>query len=450
MLFATLRGTLRVKRSTLRQILIDRFIITSPKRTGDHHAGWNAFFPYYAGFPEKFARELLKSAALPTSAIVLDPWNGSGTTTFAASRLGFATHGFDLNPVMVVVARARLLPQSEADSLLPLLREITRDNQASSPVDCEDSLDSWFGDATAGHLRSIEKSIRRHLVGEMTMATDGTHFERISSIAATFYVALFAVCRRLASTFRSSNPTWLRLPRDDERRVGSSRAWIVNELTANITSMAAALRDGSEQRGTEPASCTLQLADTTKIDLPQGGVDLILTSPPYCTRIDYAVATRIELAVLAPLLRTSPKDLARQMIGSTCVPDREIEPSSDWGHTCNHFLTAMKSHPSKASSGYYYRTHLDYFDKMHRSLSKLSHGLVDDGTAVFVVQDSYYKELHNDLPQMITEMAECAGLELVRREDFRMQRSMSLVNPHSKTYQRPSGVTEAVLCFQKN
>ena len=38
--------------------------------------------------------------------MILDPWNGSGTTTYAASQLGYTSRGLDLNPVMNIVARA--------------------------------------------------------------------------------------------------------------------------------------------------------------------------------------------------------------------------------------------------------------------------------------------------------------------------------------------------------
>ena len=68
----------------------------------------------------------LKSIHLGPSAVVFDPWNGSGTTTRAASRRGLPSLGFDLNPVMIVVALARLLPFSEASSLVPLGREIVK------------------------------------------------------------------------------------------------------------------------------------------------------------------------------------------------------------------------------------------------------------------------------------------------------------------------------------
>ena len=105
-------------------------------------------------------------------------------------------------------------------------------------------------------------------------------------------------------------------------------------------------------------------------------------------------------------------------------------------------------HPSKASGGYYYKTHLDYFDKMARSLSRVTTALKPGGRAVFVVQDSYYKEIHNDLPQIVKEMGGKHGLKLSKRKDFHL-RSMSDINPGRKNYERPSGATESVLCFIK-
>src|SRR5204862_4487117 len=100
-------------------------------------------------------------------------------------------------------------------------------------------------------------------------------------------------------------------------------------------------------------------AHTSTKALEDESVDLALTSPPYCTRIDYTAATRIELAVLAPSMQADPEDLSRRMIGSTRVPRQEIEISPAWGPRCHDFLEALRRHRSKASSGYYYRIHLD-------------------------------------------------------------------------------------------
>jgi hypothetical protein len=430
--------------------VLETLNICSPKRTSRAQTGWEGFFPYYAGYPETFARALLTSARLGADAVIFDPWNGSGTTTYTASLLGMASRGFDLNPVMVIVARARMLSPSEADSIEPLAKEIIKSIRGGrSSGEDEEPLSWWFGDGTAAVVREIERGIRQRLIGAMTLTPRGTHLERISGMAATFYVALFIVCRELVARFRSSNPTWLRRPKDSEARIGVSREVITDKLLDNLRSMAAALAARADLFSTDQATSDIRLDDTTSMTLAPASTDLVLTSPPYCTRIDYTAATRIELAILAPIVQTPTDDLGRQMIGSTRVPHREISVSPTWGTRCGGFLEALRQHPSKASSGYYYRTHIDYFDKIARSIANMAVALKPNGGAVLVVQDSYYKEIHNDLPSIITDIADACGLELRRREDFRLSRSMSGINPHTRTYNRAPGALEAVLCFQK-
>lgn len=432
---------------------IDKLKITSPKRNSRLQSGWEGFFPYYAGYPEAFARTLLESARLKTGAVVLDPWNGSGTTTFTAAQLGLAARGCDLNPVMVIVARARLLSPHEADSLEPLAQRIVRCAKTPSKApSSDDPLTWWFTPNTTKVLRAIERSIRRHLVGQQTLASTGTNLDRLSGIAATFYVALFSVCRDLAARFQASNPTWMRRPGEDELRAWASRDSIVERFVTKLREMAAALTERTTQGNLlvhEPGGCDIRLTDTTSGPLPSDSVDLILTSPPYCTRIDYTAATRIELAVLAPLLDASWQELGRQMIGSTRVPLHDIVVDDSWGPTCRTFLKALYRHPSKASKGYYYKTHLDYFEKMGRSLTNLASAMKKTAGAILVVQDSFYKEIHNDLPTIVAEMAEERGLVLSRRQDFYFARSMSGINPRSRVYERGTGATEAVLCFGK-
>lgn len=434
--------------------MFEQLTILSPKRNKRLQTGWEGFFPYYAGFPELFAREILQTAQLSDNALVLDPWNGSGTTTYSASRLGLRSVGLDLNPVMVIVARARLLAPTEADHLRPLAASILSHARSSLvELDPADPLLLWFDSKTARFIRTIEHNIRRSLVSGRTKSADGIHLDRISGTAATLYVALFAACRKQAAPFRSSNPTWLRTPRSKDDRVSVTWADIAANFARNVRGMSAALVELGEELAQEfeerpMKSAAINLADTTRIKVQPESIDCVLTSPPYCTRIDYTAATRIELATLAPLLTTTPRKLGHAMIGSTQVPTTPLQQDPDWGDTCNRFLKALKAHPSKASAGYYYQTHLDYFDKMARSLSRVSKALKPGAPAILVVQDSYYKDLHNDLPRILTEMAERHGFGVKRRENFHL-RSMSDINPGRKKYVRPQGATETVLCLAK-
>ena len=200
----------------------------------------------------------------------------------------------------------------------------------------------------------------------------------------------------------------------------------------------------------EPGAIDIHLTDSTKLALPEASVDFVLTSPPYCTRIDYTAATRIELAAIAPLLDASRGELSRQMLGSTRVPITEIVPDPRWGPTCNKLLGFVASHRSKASSGYYLKTHLDYFAKLSSSLDRIVTIMRPGAKAILVVQDSYYKDLHNDLPTIVSEMAELSGLSFLGSKDFPLARSMSGVNPYTRIYKRPTGAVEAVLGFVRD
>jgi hypothetical protein len=286
------------------------------------------------------------------------------------------------------------------------------------------------------------------LVGPLTLSPGGTDLQKISSIASAFYVALFAVSRELARPFQSSNPTWLKTANDVDSLIKSDRAWIDERFIEHVRSMAMVLSTQETPNAAEQP-IEIRVADSTSPSLNRRSVDAVLTSPPYCTRIDYTAATRVELAIISRLVHTDTLQLGRDMIGSTRVPKVKVAQDISWGPTCRKFLSEMKQHPSKASDGYYLNTHLDYFDKISRSLWVISKALRSKGAAILVVQDSFYKDIHNDLPRIMTEMAARRGLSLKRREDFYIRRSMSGINPNTRNYNRRPGAVESVLCFEK-
>jgi hypothetical protein len=329
--------------------MFDEFVIPSPKRISSREP-FDRLYPYYAGFPASFVRSMLSSSIIGPTALIYDPWNGSGTTTFVASSNGLPAIGYDLNPVMAIVAKARLLPASEASSLIPLSREILRqasllDNQLEAK---DDPLAVWFKPSCARHIRAIERACAAILLD----ATAKNNIDLMSRIAAAFYAALFSTCRALTREFRSSNPTWLRQPKHKTERVSFSTKEINDRFYLAVNSLRELLV-GSPAQPFPHLACEIKVADATKTTPPQR-VDCVLTSPPYCTRIDYATATRLELSLIHPLLNVDAGELRSRMIGTTKMPTQILEPITEWGPKCTTFLEAVRNHPSKASKGYYY------------------------------------------------------------------------------------------------
>src|SRR5207247_7810722 len=110
----------------------------------------------------------------------------------------------------------------------------------------------------------------------------------------------------------------LGVPRKDEARIVAAPIAVARSFGDNVRGMATALADKRETdrlliNAPRLGDSTIMLADTSTMALEDESVDLALTSPPYCTRIDYTAATRIELAVLGPLLSTSARALGKQM-----------------------------------------------------------------------------------------------------------------------------------------
>lgn len=410
-------------------------VIQCPKRAYDLHSDFP--YDYYAGYSQSFVQALLEHLPLSPRSVVLDPWNGSGTTTAVAARLGYQSIGIDLNPVMNVVARCRL-DDGSGSSAITLWEKIckrvrTAPRRSLAP---SDPLNDWFSPGTAATLRSIAANLYTHTTRPSDASSTSTAVDRV-------LLACFVSIQELLSSLKTSNPTWIRRPRNDEQKVTVSTALLLQAIRAHVEAIC---QMDSCPPGKKAKFLTV---NSSAIPLEDESIDVVLTSPPYCTRIDYAVATAGELAFLGLETSTAYRTLRQNLIGTTTVYGGGAYIRESFGPTCDFFLSELKSHASKASSTYYLKNHLAYFNGIKASIVEISRLLKKEGIAIFVVQDSWYKNLHNDLPKIFEEMAASAGLRLFQREDFAMSQSMSHLNGSRRKFSIKKLPTETVLALYK-
>ncbi len=296
-------------------------------------------------------------------------------------------------------------------------------------------------------LTRAERAIQLLLIDHehYQLPADRTDFNSLSGMGAFLYLALFRTVRTLLKRFVASNPTWIRTPRDSHFRLKPRTETIFDVFGSQVLAMVGAGQSELFEPH-ETSEATINIAPSESLPLANRSVNFALGSPPYCTRIDYAVATKPELAVLG-YTKESFRELRQRLLGTSTVLRDAPRESRVWGHTCTSFLKRLKNHESKASKTYYYKNHLQYFDGIFKSLTELHRVLDDDGTCVLVVQDSFYKDIKNDLPQIVTEMAAANALELTRREDFTHARTMAALNPAARHYRKEFAATESVLVF---
>ena len=420
--------------------------IINPKRRPSQFQNRQSWYSFYASFSLPFAQEIISSARLGRHALVVDPWNGTGTSTLAAALSCNRVVGFDLNPAMVAIARAKLAEDRDLAVVSEALRLLRGGQACPAVAPVGDPLSVWFLDPAVREIRAVEAGFRRS-----TSALLGTNGKRDRNSGmprplAFFYLALFRIVRTLLEPFLSSNPTWVRSPHGEDERIHFKRGTGAAMFEVVCEQMLSAATLDAASKGFADSEAHLASADS--LPLANGSVDFILTSPPYCTRIDYAIATKPELAILG-YGGDRLRNLRHTLTGTLTVNGLASPPGADWGQACSHFLKKLRNHPSKASETYYLRTHLQYFGSIARSLSEIQRVMRGGSRCVLVVQDSYYKNVRNDLASIFIEMSQLRGLKLERRQDFHLSRTMSRINPRTRKYRQQHTAVESVLCLLK-
>ncbi len=381
----------------------------------------------------------------------MDPWNGSGTTTSSAATNGHKAIGFDLNPVMPVVAKARLLPDSEIASISPLLADVLRKAGLSKRHSLQnDPLRIWLAPDAATTVRRIERALYSLLISATDDGIAVNVVQEMSCLAAFFYVALFRAVRSLLDRFKGSNPTWVLRPRSSSARLRPNAMTIRECFAKSVAQMMSHSLDVPTRWAARGADFMLGVASSDNLPVRDETIDFVLSSPPYCTRIDYGVATSLELAVLGFLSDSGLRELRTALIGTPTIQAETPDANASWGDACLSLLKRIRNHPSKAAESYYYKTYVQYFAAISRSLCELGRCLKPQAKCVLVVQDSYFKDVHIDLAGIFAEMAISASLRLRRQVDFPISRTFGSVNSRSRNYRNTSSATESVLCFVKN
>lgn len=442
--------------STLTEGLVEylAFIadIRNPSRNNISKTGKHGWYYYYAGYSPSFVEDILNFLKLPRNAVIMDPWNGSGTTTQVAQDMGYTAIGFDINPVMIIVAKARNLGHEVAKSLARLGEDIVKKARKYelNPFTLKEPLETWFVDNSAKAIRGIEVSIQKLLIDSKNYNfLCNKDLDVVSSLAAFFYVALFRTIKSYLSPFRSSNPTWIKIPKSVNNRISIDKNEIYETFLDNILLMTNSIDANNKTLDYYNKTCILKVAPSDIIPLSNNSVNAIITSPPYCTRIDYVIATLPELTLLGFTLDKEIKNLRNQMIGTPTISKKDLELKNEWGTTCSEFLKSVGNHQSKASNSYYYKNYLQYFHSTYNSLTEINRTLKKLGYCILVLQDSYYKELHLDLIQIISEMGYSLAWQLQNRIDFPKKQILAGINKNTGRYRTSVKATESILIFQK-
>ncbi|MEM5461935.1 hypothetical protein VSR69_45455 [Paraburkholderia phytofirmans] len=415
-------------------------------RTPKQSSKQTAKYQYYAGYTTGFVSDILDQYG-HSGARILDPWNGSGATTSACAARGFQSVGVDINPGMVPVAWSRL---ARPDLTKELCRRLIGTAATELCLDPgvtagEDFAATFFDEAACAAIRGL----RSTLIGySRDLASDPGSPEELAICGAAF-VVLAEVLREALRPLRGTNPSWFSRPKNESQRICLDAGSIKAMVDGVARSMCNAAGEPQAQRSPDHRWPEIVLGDSCN-DLGElGPFDLVISSPPYCTRIDYAVATTPELLAFGELTKQGFESLRRRIMGAVVTDVNSVFSDDCGSNLLQKTMDAIRQHHTKAASTYYTRYFSRYFNDLILSVGQIANA-VPKGHLVFVVQNSYFKEMEIDLRGIIIELVENTGFSLHTSRKYPSRPTIAGSNPRFKLYRDSNVRVEDVLIFSKH
>lgn len=401
---------------------------------------------YAAKCPPQLVRYALRYYSSPGE-MVLDPMAGSGTTLVEARLMSRHARGYDIDPLACLIARVKTRFISDArieQAYVEIARRAARDvaalespnppaavNRRASPPDFT-NRDYWFSPEVASAL-----AILAHHINHTAMAQVVREF---------FWVAFSSLILSKTSVANARDIIHSRHHYHKHERQPD----VLGKFDARVKLMRKQMAEfGLRCARALPARGEARLGDARRLKLKDETIDLVFTSPPYATALDYSRAHFLAVAWLQTALGVSLEDYltrAADYVGSSRgrMP-REFQPDPQLARfpVVSSAISQLSDHsPPQAK-----RTQR-YFLDMDRAMGEIARTLKDGRHAVIVVCPSHIRKVEVPTQEALIELGREHGLRL-KKEYTRTINERRRILPYLRESFGKRMDTEYVLIFQK-
>jgi len=342
------------------------------------------------------ARYAIERVSLPDDT-VLDPFCGCGTVQIEALLAGRNSVGVDVNPLAVLLARAKTT-FFDAVELTATARRIisAARRRRSDRLTPYRWLKYWFAPLTLSKLFKVRLSISS---------------ARTSRRYRELLFACLAVCVRKCSRADPRSPKPFISKRARSKRVG--RHFDAFKLFLDeVQRLCDAMQDLKRRAGNVKTSVCTTCSDSRRSATGrscQTVIDAVVTSPPYLTAQDYYRSSKLELAILGKLRDGDDQRLGAKIVGSG-RGTRGVGPRKI-GRQAPVQLRRLAARSCVLSSIVQRYLH-DMRDVFSNVKNRLKHG----GKCCLIVGDSTLSGVRLPVHSWIRRIAEQAGFKLIAHE----------------------------------
>lgn len=359
------------------------------------------WYYYKEGFSPYLVEKAIESCELQNNDIILDPFNGSGTTTLTASVLGYKSIGIEVNPFTAFLSSSKVKninKNSYEDDLNFILKGI--DKGAESNL----KGFSTFSKTTKTKKWLFNDEVLDSFAGGWDMS-DNIQFDDNRQI---IQLALIIAAMKNCNATRDGK--CLRY-RDGWQKHKYNKDSYLSSFKA-ISSM---IIDDIIQCPILSSYSHIYNGDARKILLEQEieKFKLCITSPPYLNTFDYTDIYRPEL-FLGQFVKTMKDlyDLRLQTVRSHIQAKWDNPTCTNFGYIYNNYIKYINNHKNELMNKRIPLMIQAYFEDMLGILELLYSKAAKNAQLWFVVSNSAYanKEIPVDL--IIADIAKLAGWKL--------------------------------------
>lgn len=369
------------------------------------------WYPFVEGYSKEFIEDILGELPFaPTCA--LEPFCGSGTTPVELQNHGIKCYSFEVSPFMYLLSTVKLGRKYNVDTFTYYVKSVTKKlSRTSRNIRKIESLP--FGDTIVKKEQSKKWNFHdtaidgildvRHAIRTIV---DNDDYKNL------FTIALASIIIQASNMFR--NGKCLSYKKGWETRI-FSRKDIHNFFLDRLNSIFAEdIRIISKQNPSVQNSEICYLGDVRKNiqQVPDGEVDLIITSPPYLNSRDYTDIYMLELKVLRLInsyeeLRELRKNTLRSHVQ---VPYGKVLPIAN--ERLKNSLLEMSNKELNTWNTDITNMICAYFEDMQFLFSEFVKKMHKGGVIYFNVANSAYYGVEVPVDYIIADIAESCGFKV--------------------------------------
>lgn len=350
----------------------------------------------YHRYPAKFIPQIVSRLVekyTKENDLIVDPFGGCGTTIVESKVMGRQSIGVDINPVAVLMTKAKKTPiepvkiEEQFLRLKDKINSFNKNTKVKTPE--HERIDYWF--------KPEEKRKLAFLFSEISKIKD-------QDARDFFYCGFSNILKNCSIWLQKSNkPT-----RDLKKKPADPFVIFSRQIKAMLRGNADffnLLQEKKYSKTTSKVYCT----DARKIPAKSNSVSLIVTSPPYVTSYEYA-----DLHQLTALWFEYAKNLSdfrKRFIGTAYHNKKDLILNSEIAENIKEELLKKNEKTAEGVATYFSEMN-QVFDEMKRMLKK-------GGRTCIVIGDTNLKGVGILNAEVFVEQLQNLGFkidDIIKRE----------------------------------